>query len=41
MSLGIKVRSSGFPTRSDTNPAVHPQKMTKGLKFLDKEVEGL
>ena len=26
-------RSSGFPTRSDTNQAVQPQKMARGLKF--------
>ena len=26
-------RSSGFPTRSDTNRAVQPQRMTWGLKF--------
>ena len=25
--------SSGFPTRSDTNLTVHPQKMIRGLKF--------
>ena len=25
--------SLGFPTRSDTNGAVQPQKMAKGLKF--------
>ena len=25
---------SGFPTRSDTNHAVQPQKMARGLKFL-------
>ena len=28
-----EIRSSGFPTRSDTNWAVQPQKMTRGLKF--------
>ena len=26
--------SSGFPTRSDTNRAVQPQKMARGLEFL-------
>ena len=26
-------RSSGFPTRFDTNRAVQPQKMARGLKF--------
>ena len=34
-------RSSGFPTRSDTNRAVQPQKMARGLKFRIKKVEGL
>ena len=28
-----KNRSSGFPTRSDTNWAVQPQKRARGLKF--------
>ena len=27
-------RSLGFPTRFDTNRAVQPQKMARGLKFL-------
>ena len=31
----------GSPTRSDTNRAVQPQKMARGLKFLIKEEEGL
>ena len=30
-----------FPIRSDTNWAVQPQKMARGLKFLIYEVEGL
>ena len=30
-----------FPTRSDTNRAVQPQKRVGGLKFRIKEVEGL
>ena len=34
-------RSSGFPTRSDTNWSVQPQKMAKGLKFRIQEVKGL
>ena len=34
-------RSSGFPTRSDTNQAVQPQKMARGLKFCISEVDGL
>ena len=34
-------QSSGFPTRSDTNRAVQPQKMASGLKFRIKVVEGL
>ena len=29
--------SSGFPTRSDTNQAVQPQKMARGLKFQIQE----
>ena len=31
----------GVPTRSDTNRAVQPQKMARGLKFRIKEEEGL
>ena len=31
--------SSGFHTRSDTNRAVKPQKMARGLKFRIQEVE--
>ena len=30
-----------FPTRSDTNHSVQPQKMTGGLKFRIYEVEGM
>ena len=37
----MRKRSSGFPTRSHTNPAVQPQKMAGHLKFRIKEVEGL
>ena len=33
--------SSGFPTRSDTNLAVRPQKMARGLKFRIYVVKGL
>ena len=33
--------SSRFHTRSDTNQAVQPHKMARGLKFRIKEVEGL
>ena len=33
--------SSGFQTRSDTNQALRPQKMTRGLKFWIQEEEGL
>ena len=33
--------SSGFPTRSDTNMAVLPQKMARGLKFWIQKREGL
>ena len=31
----------GFPTRSDTNRAVQPQKLVRGSKFRIQEVEGL
>ena len=31
----------GFPTRSATNQAVQPQKMSRSLKFQIKEVDGL
>ena len=31
----------GFPTKSDTNRAVQPQKMVRDLKFRIYEVEGL
>ena len=34
MSHNTKKRSSGFPTRSDTNQAAQLQKMARGLKFL-------
>ena len=37
----MKNRSLGFPTRSDTNRAVQPQMMSRGLKFRIKVVEGL
>ena len=30
-----------FPTTSDTNQVVQPQKMTRDLKFRIKEVKGL
>ena len=33
--------SPGFWTRSDTNQAVQPQKMARGLKFWIEKVEGL
>ena len=33
-------RSSGFPTRSDTNGAVQPQKMARGFKFRIEIEEG-
>ena len=41
ISLIVKKRSSGFPTRSHINRAVQSQKMARGLKFRIKEVEGL
>ena len=34
-------KASGFPTWSDINRAVQPQKMSSGMKFWIKEVEGL
>ena len=33
-------RPSGFPTRSDTNRAVHSLNMARGLKFRVQKVEG-
>ena len=35
LSLSLVMRKSvfGFPTRSDTNRAVQPRKMARGLKF--------
>ena len=43
LKVWIKTRnlSPGLPTRSDTNRAVQPQKMARGLKFGTEEVEGL
>ena len=32
-------RSSRFPTRSNTNRSVQPQKMARGMKFWIEEVE--
>ena len=37
----VKNRSSRFLTRSDTNWAVQPHKMARGLKFQIQELEGL
>ena len=37
----MRKRSSGFPTRSDTNRAVQQLKMARGLKFRIYVVEGL
>ena len=36
-----KTGYSGFPTRSDTNRAVQPRKMARGLKFRTWVEEGL
>ena len=36
-----KTASSGFPTRSDTNRAVQPQKMARDLKFRIQKAGGL
>ena len=33
LKLIFEPRSSGFPTRSDTNRTVQPQKVARGLKF--------
>ena len=42
LSLVMKENlSSGFPTRSDTNRAIQPHKMTRGLKFQIKQVDGV
>ena len=41
MSLVVrKLVFGGFPTRSDTNQAVQPQNMARGLKFRIKIEEG-
>ena len=36
----MRIPSSGFPTRSDTNRAVQSQKMGKGMIFWILKVEG-
>ena len=41
MSLVVRKPVFGFPTRSDTNKAVQPQKIARGLKFRILKVEGL
>ena len=41
MSLLVRKKSSGFQIRSDTNRAVQPQKMARGLKFWIYKEEGL
>ena len=41
MSLVVRKPVSGFPTMSDTNHAVQPQKMVRSLKFQIYKVEGL
>ena len=41
MNLVMREPVSGFPTRSDTNQAVQPHKMAKGLEFRTYKVEGL
>ena len=41
LSLVVRKRYSGFPTRSDTIQAVQLQKMARGLQFRIKKVEGL
>ena len=37
----LENRSSGFPNWSNTNQAVQPHKMARGLKFGNSEEEGL
>ena len=39
--LLFSYQSSGFPTRSDTNRAVQPQKMTRGLNCRIRQVKRL
>ena len=39
--MSLENLSFVFPTRSDTNWAVQPQKMARGWKFSIWEVEGL
>ena len=41
MFASLENLSSGFPTISDTNWALQPQKIARGLKFQSKEVERL
>ena len=41
MSQDARKPVFGFPTKFDTNLAVQPQKMLKGLKFRFWEVEGV
>ena len=41
LSLIVRKPVLGVPTRSDTNQAVKPQKMARGLKFWIEVVEGL
>ena len=39
--MSLENLSLGCPTRCDTNQAVQPQKMARGLKFRIQVVEGL
>ena len=41
MSRDARKPTFWFPTRSDINRAVQPQKMARGLKFRILKVEGL
>ena len=41
MSHVMRKPTFWFPTRSDTNQAVQPQKMARGLKIRTLKVEGL
>ena len=41
LSLVMRKPTIWFPTWSDTDRAVQPQKMARGLRFLIKIVEGM
>ena len=39
MSLDVRKRSSGFPTRSHTNQAVQPHNISRDLKFIFRKLK--